>query len=135
MILHIYLSLHNLTLLMTVLEQNQFYQMLGNCIRKARIKAGLKQHTFASFLSLSRASIVNIEKGRQRPPIHLIWVIAKVLNIEVNEILPSFTHSEEINAKWKRLISKQTKGDKLSKEKLLNFIGEIQSLKTKTNVK
>ena len=46
-------------------EQNKFYVILGYRIREARIKANLKQETFATFLSLSRASIVNIEKGIQ----------------------------------------------------------------------
>lgn len=111
-------------------EQYRFYQMLGERIKAARHKAGLKQETFASFLQLSRASIVNIEKGRQHPPIYLLWVIAKVLNIEVIELLPQFTVSEKADPVWKKLIAQQVKGDKeINKTKLLGFIEEIQSSK------
>jgi len=120
---------------MTTPEQKKFYRMLGDCIRAARIKAGLKQETFASFIKLSRASIVNIEKGRQHPPIHLLWVIARTLNIPINELLPNFIHDEEISIKWKKLIAKQTKGDKGTSQKLVSFVSEIQTAKNLTDAK
>lgn len=103
--------------------------MLGNCIREARRNAGLKQETFAGFLKLSRASIVNIEKGRQHPPIHLIWVIARALNIPVEKLLPDFMHIEEISPEWRKLIAKRTKGDRGSNEKITSFVSEIQTSK------
>ena len=116
---------------MTVAEQEKFYQVLGERIRSARTQAGLKQEVFANYLNLSRASIVNIEKGRQHPPIHLLWVIAKVLDIEVNELLPAFNPSDEkISSTWKKIITKQVKGDKDSKEKLIGFIEELQASKS-----
>lgn len=116
---------------MTASEQKKFYTKLGACIKEARLKAGLKQETFASFLSLSRASIVNIEKGRQHPPIHLLWVIAKVLKIEVIELLPEFVASDELNPKWDKLIAKDANFDSsLNGGKLINFIKELESSKT-----
>ncbi len=107
-------------------EQNKFYVILGYRIREARIKANLKQETFATFLSLSRASIVNIEKGRQHPPIHLLWDIAKVLNIQVYDLLPQFEVGDKVSSQWKKIIAKEST-DKLTKEKILGFIEEIQS--------
>lgn len=115
---------------MTISEQEKFYQMLGELIKKARQEAGLKQEAFAKYLNLSRVSIVNIEKGRQHPPIHLMWVIAKVLDINVNQLLPSFNPSDEkISVKWKKIISQQVRGDKDSKERLIGFIEEVQTSK------
>jgi len=115
---------------MTANEQVKFYQMLGERIKNARIQTGLKQVTFASYLNLSRASIVNIEKGRQHPPIHLLFVIAKVLNIEVTELLPVFVATDEkVSDILKKLITEQTKGDKGTKKKLMGFVEELQSSK------
>lgn len=111
-------------------EQKKFYLLLGERIKDARTKSGLKQEAFADFLSLSRASIVNIEKGRQRPSIHLLWDIAKVLAIEVTTILPQFSSSEKVSEEWKKIIARQSKGDDQTKKKLLGFLEEVQSSKT-----
>ena len=119
---------------MTDSEQKLFYEKLGGCIKQARLKAEIKQEAFAISLNLSRASIVNIEKGRQRPPIHLLWSIAKILNIEVTEMLPQFKASDTSLIEWKKIISKEIKDDKLTGNKLYEFIiGEIKDLKTNTN--
>lgn len=115
---------------MTKAEQKKFYVLLGERIKEARTISGLKQEAFANFLSLSRASIVNIEKGRQRPSIHLLWDIAKVLDIEVSSLLPQFSPSEKLSEEWKKIIAKQSKGDNNTKEKLLGFLEEVQSSKT-----
>lgn len=107
-------------------EQSKFYVILGLRIREARTKSKLKQETFATFLNLSRASIVNIEKGRQHPPIHLLWDIAKVLNISVSDLLPNFEVGEKVSPQWKKIIAKEST-NKETKEKILGFIEEIQS--------
>jgi transcriptional regulator with XRE-family HTH domain len=115
---------------MTENEQIKFYQLLGERIKNARTQTGLKQEAFASYLNLSRASIVNIEKGRQHPPIHLLFVIAKVLNIEVTQLLPVFSASDEkVSSILIKLVTEQTKGDKGTKKKIMGFIEELQSSK------
>lgn len=106
-------------------EKTNFYRVLGSKIREARVKANLKQETFASFLDLSRASIVNIEKGRQHPPIHVLWDIAKVLNIQALDLFPQLDISDKVSPQWKKIIAKES-SDKKTKEKILNFIEEIE---------
>ncbi|MCU0421651.1 MAG: helix-turn-helix domain-containing protein [Bacteroidia bacterium] len=106
-------------------EKTNFYRVLGGKIREARVKANLKQETFASFLDLSRASIVNIEKGRQHPPIHVLWDIAKVLNIQASDLFPQLDVSDKVSPQWKKIIAKES-SDKKTKEKILNFIEEIE---------
>lgn len=108
---------------MTKEEQAIFYCQLGELIKKARLKAEIKQETFAGFLSLSRASVVNIEKGRQHPPIHLLWSIAKILDIDVEELLPKFSASDQTFDEWKETI-RNTKVNKSTQTKLLGFIQE-----------
>jgi len=74
---------------MTEDEKDYFYKSLGDNIRIAREKAGLKQGAFAELIGLSRTSVVNIEKGRQHLPFHLAGVIARVLKITYNDFIPA----------------------------------------------
>ena len=114
---------------MTESDKKKFYQTLGGRIRETRISAKMKQEAFASHLKLSRASVVNIEKGRQHPPIHVLWDIARILNIGVVELLPEFSSSESITSDWVKIIAQTSKGNKKTKEKLMSFVGEVKSSK------
>jgi transcriptional regulator with XRE-family HTH domain len=115
---------------MTESDQNRFYELLGERIKEARTNAKIKQETFASYLNLSRSSIVNIEKGRQHPQIHLLWDIATILNIEVIELFPKLPSSGKLSPEWSRIISQSSVGNKKTKEKLLSFVEQVKSSKT-----
>lgn len=67
---------------------NDFYVFIGNKIREFRLKAEISQEEFAEKLGLTRASIVNIEKGRQRPMLHTLFSISQILLVPVSNILP-----------------------------------------------
>jgi|SRR5579863_4780569 len=108
-------------------EKLAFYKMLGERIRIARVTAGLKQDALAGQLKLSRVSIVNIEKGRQHPPLHLLWDIAHLLDINVITLLPDFESHSPTPEKWKKLIDKQPINDENSHKRLMDFIGGIKS--------
>lgn len=69
-------------------QEKLFYQWVGNRIAMIRKKRKLTQKELADLLELSRASIVNIEKGRQTPPLYTFWNIADKLKIDVDKILP-----------------------------------------------
>lgn len=64
------------------------YMAVGAAIREARKGAGLTQEVLASAVNVSRTSIVNIESGRQRLPIDLLFDIADVLGVEAASLLP-----------------------------------------------
>ncbi len=81
---------------MTELEKKYFYKQLGENIRIARRDADMTQITFARLLELSRPSIVNIEKGRQHPPLHFLVDISKILSIDVIDLIPNVQHSQTI---------------------------------------
>lgn len=121
---------------MTEKELNSFYVTLGDSIKSARSKSGIKQEYFAHLLDLSRASIVNIEKGRQRPSIHLLWEISKILEIELASLLPQTKKGSDSIADFKKQIS-DVVDKKETKDKLLDFIKEeVKELnKTSPNVK
>lgn len=66
-------------------EKATFYSKIGFNIRAARQKRQMKQHVLAEMLGLSRASVVNIEKGRQHVTMHTLWQIATLLNTKFSD--------------------------------------------------
>ena|SRR5215207_2331387 len=73
-----------------VLDQDLLYRLVGQKIREARQRIPrLSQTRLAEKLAISRASVVNIEAGRQRAPLHLLWQIAGELGTELALLLPN----------------------------------------------
>lgn len=64
------------------------YRNISDRIRQEREKKSITQTALASMVSVSRASIVNIEKNRQHPPLHLIWEIAIALELNPTVLIP-----------------------------------------------
>ncbi len=65
------------------------YEVVGERIARARSATGRSQAKLALKVGVTRASIVNIEHGRQRAPLHLLWQIAAALEVEVTRLIPS----------------------------------------------
>lgn len=81
-------------------EQVSFlYQTLGSRIRKLREDKKLKQEYFAKLLGISRTSLINIEQGRQRPPLHNLYEFARCLEVPVHELLPDMSKQPEADLK------------------------------------
>src|ERR1700723_3873382 len=70
---------------------DDLYRELGRKIRQARERQGqkLSQGALAQRLGISRASMVNIEAGRQHAPLHLLWQIAELLGSDLTLLIPS----------------------------------------------
>ena len=60
----------------------------GAKIRAARRNAGLTPKALGDLVGLSRSSIVNLEVGRQRAPLHVVWKLAVALERPVADLLP-----------------------------------------------
>lgn len=73
---------------MIALSEELFYEQIGERIRNFRLNAGIKQEVFSELLNMTRASVVNIEKGRQRPSIYLLLTIANILNVDYIDLIP-----------------------------------------------
>lgn len=121
---------------MTEKEAEYLYVNLGLNIKAARLKKDYNQEVFANMLKLSRASIVNIEKGRQRPTLHLLYEICKVTNSNLFDLLPKLSFDNNLDSKWKEKIQKEKESSpspisSLSEEFLSNFVLEV----TKRNKK
>ena len=68
--------------------EDQFYEEIGTRIRNYRLSANMGQEMFAELLNLTRASVVNMEKGRQRPSIFQIIRIANILKVDYIDLVP-----------------------------------------------
>jgi transcriptional regulator with XRE-family HTH domain len=65
------------------------YDYIAIQIYHFRKEAGLNQEELATKVGLTRTSIVNIEAGRQRLPIHVLANIAEALNKGIINFIPS----------------------------------------------
>jgi len=84
---------------------DRFYVQLGERIRRARRRnPDFSQSALAKILEMSRTSVVNIEKGRQRIQVHTLHQIASALKANPEDLLPTESVSsgvfpEEITSK------------------------------------
>jgi transcriptional regulator with XRE-family HTH domain len=69
--------------------EHPFYRQFGQLVAEFRRKKGISQEVLADGLGLSRTSITNIEKGRQPVQLHSLYLIARLLAVELKELLPS----------------------------------------------
>jgi len=76
-------------------EVQALYHELGSRIAKIRKAHNLNQEDFGYKFKLSRTSVVNIEKGRQRPSIHLLYDIKRTLKIKIGDLIPDTFLSSE----------------------------------------
>jgi transcriptional regulator with XRE-family HTH domain len=71
----------------------KFYAVVGDRIAKAR--AGrMTQEALAGKTSLTRTSIINIEKGRQQVLVHTLVDIAQALQVSITELVPDTDNVE-----------------------------------------
>ena len=61
---------------------DRIYRVFGSRVREAREKAEVTQEELGRRVALSRTSITNIEKGRQRILLHQLVDFAKALEVE-----------------------------------------------------
>lgn len=114
---------------MTAKEQKFLYQILGNQIRSFRENSGLSQNELGKSLNLSRASIVNIEKGRQNPSLHLLLELSKVFNVKFTDFFKDdIWQNDALSSKSSRIddeIKKMTTDE--GRTKVNEFLKQITS--------
>jgi transcriptional regulator with XRE-family HTH domain len=72
----------------TLKTMEAFYREFGDRLRSARSANGASQIEVAKGVGLSRTSVANIERGRQRITLHLLMEFARVLEVEPCDLLP-----------------------------------------------
>lgn len=66
--------------------EKQRLKTLGLNIKFARMKKGLSQEELAEMVDISRTAVSFIETARQNPTILKVVDIAKVLDVDINEL-------------------------------------------------
>lgn len=70
-----------------------FYREFGARVRQARGDQ-LTQEALARRVGLSRASVANIERGRQRVPLHMLYLLGQALGVDPASLIPAPPESE-----------------------------------------
>jgi transcriptional regulator with XRE-family HTH domain len=71
------------------MDESELYVRLGQLVRQHRERLGRNQAEIGRASGLSRASIANIETGRQRIPVHHLYGLARALRVDVHALLPA----------------------------------------------
>lgn len=69
-------------------QEDRLYRLLGERVR-ARRTGRLTQVKLAQMVCVARTSLTNLERGKQRLPIHLLMRIADALDCELADLMPS----------------------------------------------
>jgi len=115
------------------MDSGLLYVLIGQKIRQTREAKGLSQQKVANRLGLSRASVVNIEAGRQKTPVHVLWEIALILDTEIQIFLPiqrDLIQNEEVSVlddEAIRVIEEAASDDLQTRRKLESFISKAKS--------
>jgi transcriptional regulator with XRE-family HTH domain len=113
-------------------DQHALYRAVGDRIRQVRVSQPekLSQAALAERLGVSRASVVNIEAGRQHAPLHLLWKVAQLLHVELSSLIPSQDEliapkaSVELAGDMREQLKRFTNGDQALEGVLSSFIAQ-----------
>jgi len=71
------------------MDETGLYETLGRSVAARRKAIGKTQAEIAAQLTLSRASLANIERGNQKVLLHQIYHIAKALELrDITDLIP-----------------------------------------------
>lgn len=112
---------------MIEIDVDKLYKIVGGKIREQRDADGVSQTKLGDEVNLLRTSISNIEAGRQRPPLHLLYQLCIALDLELSDVLPS---KDEIRVK--NLVSiKTVNGVREVPPKAAEMLNKMLKTKTK----
>ena len=101
-----------------------FYILVGEKIRFQRKKAGMDQETLSRHLNLSRTTIINIEKGRQRLSLEHAWLAAKIFDISIEDLLPQ--NETKTVDEWVAEV-KKAGASRTEKKGVINWISKVKN--------
>src|SRR3989338_10315635 len=70
------------------MRTNTLSKKVGQLIKKMRIEAGYTSASLGQEVGLTKASISNIENGKQRIYIDTVWAIAQTIGCPMSDLLP-----------------------------------------------
>lgn len=116
-----------------LLDVDSFYKEIGLRIKSERIKRDISQKSLGDHLELTRASVINLEKGRHRPSIYQLIQIASFFQIDYSSLVPYEIQktrrkktdlSKELNDN--NIVTDQEKIGKSTRTAISNFLSTIQ---------
>ena len=72
----------------TSFDKKGFYREIGIRLQLARTCKHLTQADVAKELSMPRSSYANVEGGRQRVDVYMLWRAAVILGLHITELIP-----------------------------------------------
>ena len=72
--------------MLNMVHEAEYYRELGLRIQRSRLRQKLTQENLASLIGLSRTSMVNIERGRQKVLAHTLVRLARALKVELSDL-------------------------------------------------
>jgi transcriptional regulator with XRE-family HTH domain len=85
-------------------DQKTLYAQVGKNVRRVREKRGLTQGALASLVGLTRTSVTNIERGKQKLLLHTLVDLAHVLDVSPAELLGEVSGTGEEANGWQDLL-------------------------------
>lgn len=70
-----------------IISDDKLYEQLGARLRALR-DSKFTQAELARLVGVERTSITNIENGNQKVPLHLLYRLCAVLNVDLRDVLP-----------------------------------------------
>lgn len=71
------------------MRDRQLYQFVGARVRERRHSLKMTQAHLAARVGLLRSSVANIEAGRQRITVHVLYHLCEVLGLDVATAIPA----------------------------------------------
>ena len=100
------------------MENKAYYVLLGSQLRQEREAAGLTQDELAKLVGLSRTSVTNIERGRQRLMLDQFESLCSAVGKSSSELLRNLTSMSNPNARARH-------HDLRSMPKVASFVNEV----------
>jgi transcriptional regulator with XRE-family HTH domain len=71
-----------------IINRRELYRIVGGKVKLARKASKLTQEDLASRVSMTRTSVTNIEKGRQKILLHTLFDLAAAMKVPVANLIP-----------------------------------------------
>ena len=76
------------------MDVEALYRHIGTTIKRRRKQLRLTQEQLAKRMSTSRASLANVETGRQNVLVHQLYSFAAILDLTIEDLLPPVVSAE-----------------------------------------
>lgn len=113
-----------------LMNPESIYRHIGEVIRNRRrsSKPRLTQEALAQRIGISRASLANIETGRQSVLVHQLYALAEALKLAPSDFLPT-TNVSAVRAEWSEILPEDLKP--MQKDQIARLLADTQAEPTR----